>query len=116
MRVQSSAVGAIDTDGTIREIVRRIAEGFAPEKIILFGSHARGNAGPDSDVDLLVVIEGDGSTRRQATEIDVALLGLDLPVDVIVVRPAELERRANQNGTVVHSVLREGKILYEPTA
>ena len=59
----------------IEEMVRRIVERFHPEKIILFGSHARGTAGPDSDVDLLVVMPVQGSRRRKATEIDLSLIG-----------------------------------------
>ena len=57
----------------IEEMVQRIVERFHPEKIILFGSHARGTAGPDSDVDLLVVMPVQGSRRKKATEIDLSL-------------------------------------------
>ena len=60
--------------GMIDEIVNRIVRGFRPEKIILFGSHARGTAGPDSDVDLLVVMNVEGSKRQKAKEIDFATL------------------------------------------
>ena len=69
----------------IEEMVQRIVSQFNPETIILFGSHARGEAGPDSDVDLLVVMAVEGSKRRKATEIDVALFGINVPVDLIVV-------------------------------
>lgn len=111
-----TSVNVVNTHETIEEMVQRIVKGFAPEKIILFGSHARGTAGPDSDVDLLVVIKEEGSKRKKATDIDVALVGVALPVDVIVVSPDDLERRRDQVGTVIHSVLREGKLLYERAA
>jgi predicted nucleotidyltransferase len=100
----------------IDEMVNRIVRQFHPEKIILFGSHARGTAGPDSDVDLLVVMNVEGSKRQKATEVDLALFGLDLPVDVIVMRPEELERNRNQVGTILYPALREGKVLYERAA
>ncbi|MGQ0812327.1 MAG: nucleotidyltransferase family protein [Nitrospiraceae bacterium] len=101
---------------TIREMVRRIAAQFRPEKIILFGSHARGEAGPDSDVDLLVVMSVEGSKRQKASEIDMALFGIDVPVDVIVVRPEELERYRHQIGSIFYPALREGKVVYDRAA
>lgn len=79
------------TDSRIEEMVARIAERFNPEKIILFGSHARGTAGPDSDADLLVVMPVEGSRRERANAIDLALLGIDMPADIVVVTPEELE-------------------------
>jgi len=63
-----------------------------------------------------VVMPVKGSKRKKATEIDVALVGLDLPVDLIVVTPEELERNKNQIGTIVYPALKEGKVLYEKTA
>ena len=100
----------------INELVSRIVERFRPEKIILFGSHARGTAGKDSDADILVVMPIKGSKRKKATEIDVALLGIDLPVDLIVVTPEELERNKNQIGTIIYPAVKEGKVLYEKAA
>jgi len=100
----------------IDDLVRRIVERFRPEKIILFGSHARGTAGQDSDADILVVMPVKGSKRKKATEIDIALVGLDLPVDLIVVTPEELERNKNQIGTIIYPALKEGKVLYEKAA
>ena len=80
----------------IDELVKRIVTRFHPEKVILFGSHARVTAGKDSDADVLVVMPVKGSKRKKANEIDVALVGIDLPVDVIVVTPEELEKHKNQ--------------------
>jgi len=100
----------------IEEMVRRIVEGFDPEKIILFGSHARGDAGPDSDADLLVVMRVSGSKRKKATEIDLALFGVELPADVIVVTPEEVERYQEVVGTIIYPALREGEVLYERVA
>lgn len=91
-----------------RVIVRR----FDPERIILFGSHARGTAGPDSDVDLLVVMEVDGSTRRKAAEIGAALHDFTLPKDIIVTTPAEFAWRKDVVGTIERPAVREGRVLY----
>lgn len=101
------------TKEKIEEMVRRIVEGFDPEKIILFGSHARGDAGPDSDADLLVVMRVSGSKRKKAIEIDMALAGMGLPKDVIVVTPEEVERYRNVVGAIIYPALREGEVLYE---
>jgi predicted nucleotidyltransferase len=113
MRAQRSET---QLDVVLLEIARRIVDRFAPENLIVFGSAARGTTGPDSDVDLLVVIPVEGSRRRLATEIDRALIGIPVPVDVIVVTPEELERDRDQVGTVIRPALREGRVLYERAA
>ena len=100
----------------IDEMVRRIVGRFDPEKIILFGSHARGTGGPDSDADLLVVMRVSGSKRQAAVEIDLALAGVGLSKDVIVVTPEEVERYRDTVGTIIYPALREGKVLYERAA
>jgi predicted nucleotidyltransferase len=100
----------------IDEMVRRIVKRVHPEKIILFGSYARGSATMDSDADILVVMPIKGSKRKRATDIDLALVGVDLPVDVIVVTPEELEQNRNRIGTIIYPALREGKVLYERAA
>jgi predicted nucleotidyltransferase len=97
----------------IEEMVRRIVTQFNPDRVVLFGSHARGTGGPGSDADLLVIMPAQGSRRRQATQIDLALVGIDLPADVIVVTPDDVERNRNQIGTIIHSALLEGQVLYE---
>lgn len=100
----------------IEEMVRRIVAQFSPDRIILFGSHARGTGGPDSDADLLVIMPTQGSRRQQATQIDLALVGVDLPADVIVVTPDDVERNRDQLGTIIRPALQEGKVLYERNA
>ena len=99
--------------GAIDEMVRRIVEGFQPEKIILFGSHARGEVGPDSDVDLLVVMPIQGSRRGKAIEIDLALSDRTIPLDLIVGTPDEFEQRKDIVGTIERPAAREGKVVYE---
>jgi predicted nucleotidyltransferase len=104
---------AIAVRGAIDEMVRRIVARFAPERIVLFGSHARGDAGPESDVDLLVVMEVEGSRRRKTAEVRRALSGLGVPKDLVVVTPEQFERGRDLVGTVVRPAVREGKVLYE---
>ena len=96
----------------IRQMTSRIAKRFKPDKIVLFGSHARGAAGPDSDVDLLVIMPVNGSRREMATSIDMSLVGVNLPADVIVMSPDDIKRNRRQVGTVIHSAMREGKVVY----
>ena len=102
-----------EVDTRIREMVRRIVAGFDPDKIILFGSHAHGNAGPDSDVDLLVVKPINGSKRDERVRIGAALHGMGIAKDVAVATPEDIQRRGDLVGTVLRPALREGKVLYE---
>jgi predicted nucleotidyltransferase len=100
----------------IERMVKRIIEGFNPQKIILFGSYASGTFGPDSDVDLLVIMNVEGSKREIATQIDRALIDRRLPLDVIVATPEDVERYRKLVGNVIRPALREGKVLYERAA
>jgi predicted nucleotidyltransferase len=94
------------------EIVTRIKERFNPERIILFGSYAHGIAGPDSDIDLLVVMPVSGSKRRTAVEIGVALHDIPLPKDIIVSTPEDFAWRKEITGTIEYPAAQEGKVLY----
>lgn len=80
--------------------------------LILFGSHARREAGPDSDVDLLVVMRVAGSKRDKQLEIGIALHEFELPVHVIVTTPADFDWRRNIPGTIERPAMLEGKVLY----
>jgi predicted nucleotidyltransferase len=97
---------------TIETMVRRLVERFNPDQNILFGSHARGTAGPDSDVDLLVVMAVSGSKRAKQVEMRLALHDIHVPKDIIVVTPEEVSRRRDIVGTIIRPALREGKVLY----
>jgi len=93
-------------------MVRRIVSRFHPERVILFGSHARGDAGPDSDVDLLVVMPVEGSKREKAVEIGVALHDIRLPKDIVVTTPEAFESRKDIVGTIERPAATQGKVLY----
>jgi predicted nucleotidyltransferase len=100
----------------IQQMVERIVAQFQPEKIILFGSHARGDGSADSDVDLLVVMNVNGSKRRQAVAIDLSLEGILLPADIIVTTPKELGDYRDTIGSIIREAVHEGKVLYERAA
>ena len=99
-------------DQAIRAMVRRIVEQFEPEQVILFGSRARGDARPDSDVDLLVVMPVEGSTREKAIEIRVALHDIPVPKDITVVTPEAFHWRRNVVGTLEWPAAHEGRVLH----
>jgi len=107
IRVRNSA-----TKKQIHQMVRRIVAEFDPDKIILFGSYARGEAGPDSDVDLLVVMPVKGSKRAKQLEIRAALRDVHVAKDIIVSRTEEFQWRKDTVGTIEHPAAHEGKILY----
>ncbi len=96
-----------ESEAALRQAVDRIATHFHPEKIILFGSRARGQAGVDSDADLLVVMSVDGSKRQQAVQIDLALEGIPIPIDLVVVTPEEVQKYRDAIGTIIHEAVRE---------
>lgn len=96
----------------IENMVERIATEFDPDTIILFGSHARGQAGPDSDVDLLVVMPVKGSKRAKQLEIRAALRDVHVPKDIIVSRPEEFQWRKDIVGTIEYPAVQEGKVVY----
>ena len=97
------------------EITRRIVETSNPEKIILFGSYARGSANADSDLDLLVILPEIAHQRQESIHIRRALRGLLIPVDLLLASSDQIERLGNTPGLIYREALREGKVLYEHT-
>lgn len=100
------------TEQAIQMMVDRLVERFDPDQIILFGSQARGTAGPGSDVDLLVIMPVSGSKREKRIEMRVALHDIAVPKDIILATPDEVARRRDIVGTIIRPALREGKVLY----
>ena len=97
----------------ISTMTERIVRAFQPVQIILFGSHARGEAHPQSDVDLLVVFSELADKRKTAVDIRRALADLPVAKDILVTTPQELARQRDWVGTVLRAAQREGEILYE---
>jgi len=95
----------------LHEIVRRIVAAVQPEKIILFGSAAREEIGPDSDLDLLV-IKPCGHRRRTARVIERSLIGIGISTDIIVAKPTDIERYKDTIGLIYRPALRGGKVIY----
>ena len=100
------------SEQTLQEIVRRIVRVASPDKIIVFGSAARREMGPDSDVDVLVVKRGEFHQGRLTGDIYMSLIGVGQAVDLIVATPEEVERARHCPGLVVSSILGEGRVIY----
>jgi predicted nucleotidyltransferase len=97
----------------LQTIVTRIAESVHPQKIILFGSWARGERGPHSDIDLLVIQESDLPRPRRYAQIRRLFWGMGLPMDILVYTPEEFARYQSVPGSFTYTVANEGKVLYE---
>lgn len=96
----------------IDDVVRQIAEKFRPQKIILFGSYARGDIRPESDVDLLVVMETALKPVRQEIEI-CKNIRYDFGLDVLVYTPAMLAERLDWGDSFLKEVMHTGRVIYE---
>ncbi|MCJ7795253.1 MAG: nucleotidyltransferase domain-containing protein [Thermoleophilia bacterium] len=100
-------------DVVLAEAVRRLVGIYSPELVYLFGSVARGESGPDSDYDLLVVVADDAPVElRRARRGYEALWGLGAPVDVVVWTRGEFDRRLHLRASFPATVVREGVLLH----
>ena len=96
----------------VDRLVRRIVDTVHPLRIILFGSRARGDARPDSDLDLLVVMP-DGTHRRQTTQrLYRGIQDAGISIDMLVATPSDLEKHKGTPGYVYKTILREGRDVY----
>jgi predicted nucleotidyltransferase len=96
----------------IRNFVGEIARQFKPRRVVLFGSYAYGRPGPDSDVDLLVIMPHKGHPAIQAAEI-CKRVHAGFPLDLIVRSPAEIRRRLAMDDFFITEILGRGETLYE---
>jgi predicted nucleotidyltransferase len=99
-------------DELLRTITARIAEAVRPEKIILFGSWARGERGPHSDIDLLIIQESSLSRPQRYAQVRRLFWGMGIPMDILVYTPEEFARYQSVPGSFTHTVAREGRVLY----
>lgn len=97
-------------------IVARVAERFDPERIVLFGSIASGEAGPDSDIDLLVVFRQRTDHRSTAVALRLSIADVPAPIDFVVTDFPEIERRGRIAGSILGAALRDGKGVYARAA
>ncbi len=98
---------------TLLKVRERLVDGFHPEKILLFGSQARGTADDRSDVDILVVCSFEGKRRNLMLEMDRALDGVDYAFDILILTPEEYQRDRHIPGTIARYAQRERTIIYE---
>jgi predicted nucleotidyltransferase len=103
-------VGVID-EATITEAGRRLSKAAPGSRILLFGSHARGEGGPRSDLDFLVVEPEVHDGAAESVRLRRALRGLRLTVDVVVVSEREVEDWRDVRGSLVHAALADGRLL-----
>jgi len=96
----------------IQSLADKIVREFHPEKIILFGSHARGDATTGSDVDLMVIIASDEHPSSMAAKITNQVHPRNYALDLIVRSPETVRRRMQMNDWFIHDVMREGRVLY----
>ncbi len=97
----------------LNEIIKRVLSVASPEKIILFGSAAKGGMDSDSDIDLLVVESNPGDRRKESVKIDEALSGIGYPVDVIVVSGEYFDSTRKIIGGIAYPADRYGRVIYD---
>ncbi len=100
-------------EAKLAAIVDRLVSAFHPDKIIMFGSRARGDYREDSDLDLMIIGPSELSKFKRTGDAYRAMCDYDVPTDVLWYTPGEAAELAESRYTVVHQALREGKVLYE---
>ena len=98
---------------TLTDIVQRLVKAFEPDKIILFGSRARGDFHGQSDVDLLIIKDSQEPKHRRAGRAYIALSGIDAPKDILWFTPEEVEEWSEVKYHIATRATREGRVLYE---
>ena len=102
------------TPELISYVVAKIVQEIQPEKIILFGSYARGDFSQDSDLDLFIIKDGEESSRKMRRKVDALLWGRRFPVDLIVRKSEEVAWNFRaKNPFYLHHIFQHGKVLYE---
>lgn len=103
----------MSADTLLNEVITRIRRVLHPERIVLFGSRARGEARPGSDYDLLVIQESDQPRYRRSGPVYTAVADLPVEVEILVYTPAEVREWDSVPQAFVTTALREGKVVYE---
>jgi len=102
------------TPELVNYIVEKIVREIQPEKVILFGSYARGDFNNDSDLDLFIIKDSEESNRIMRRKLDTLLRGRRFPVDIIVRKPSEVEWNFRaKNPFYLYHIFKDGKVLYE---
>ena len=98
---------------SLRPAIQKIVDDLNPEKIILFGSYAYGRPTPNSDVDLLIVLETNAQLKERSWKVSRLLLPRPFPVDILVKTPREIEKALKSGDFFLREILTRGKVLYE---
>jgi predicted nucleotidyltransferase len=101
------------TEAIIEEITRKIVKTFQPERIILFGSHAYGKPGRDSDMDLLVIMDTEARPAERSTRIAQVCRPRYVAMDILVRTPEEIEKRLEGFDPFLEEILSRGRVLYD---
>lgn len=101
------------TPETLNKIVSKIVDAVHPDRVYLFGSRAKGTAREDSDIDLLILADMEGSRRKRSLRIRKLFPNRNFSIDVLVFRPGEFDRQKTLINSISHIVSKEGKVLYE---
>ncbi len=103
---------SIVSEETIQAMVDRIVEKFKPQKVILFGSYARGNPGKDSDVDLLVIMDYKGRRIDLLRNIRKSLHDIRASKDIVIRSPEEVDKYSEFIGTILYPAMKQGRMMY----
>ena len=101
------------TADAIEHATRTLVDAAHPERIVLFGSHARGDFHQHSDLDLLVILPSVKDVLEETARLRLALMDLPMPIDLVVMAREDVEDRAHLRGTMLYHALHEGKVLYD---
>lgn len=109
--VQQTAV--LNWEAVKQDVTRRIVAAVQPQRILVFGSSARGKITKDSDLDILVIMRGPAHRRQVAQKIYRNLHGVAVPVDIVVATEDDVTNYGDKAGTILLPALQEGQVLYE---
>jgi len=101
------------TDERLRDLIRKIVSGLKPEKIILFGSYAYGNPTPDSDLDILIIMESKSRPAERALQVSRLIRPRPFPMDILVRTPGEIAQAQAVGDSFISHILQRGKIIYD---
>ena len=93
-------------------IIEKIVEGCDPRAIVLFGSVSKGTSTEDSDIDLMVILDTDVSYYERTLAVRKSIGVTSIPIDILAFTPKEVEEERNNRLSIIHEVLRTGKIVY----
>jgi uncharacterized protein len=113
MSIAEQKIGYLIPEKTIKSIIQSIAKNCLPEKILLFGSYGSRNASPESDLDILVIMETDLPKHKRATPIRLLFKPTPCAMDILVYTPEEIEYWNGTPNHIITEIFQSGRIVYE---